>query len=96
MTSYTKGRAFEYKCKKHLEALGYLVSRSPASKGPFDLIAIWESSIGPGVALIQCKRAGKISKKDRDELVALAKTVGAESWLAYPVAKRRGVELIPL
>ncbi len=95
-TPYERGRSFEYRVRNHLQSLGYLVARSPASRGPFDLIAVWESSIGPGVALVQCKLAGKISKKELAELVALAKTVGAESWLAYPGANRRGVELVPV
>ncbi len=90
MTAYTRGREFEYRTKKHLEALGYFVLRSPASKSPVDLIAL-----GEDVKLVQCKLSGKFPKKEREELTALtAKVKGASAWLARPGAKRRGVELI--
>jgi len=39
-TSYKKGRRIEYLAKKKLEAEGYLVIRSAASKGPIDLVAV--------------------------------------------------------
>jgi len=39
-TAYKKGRAFEYRVKKHFEKLGYYVKRSYASKGAEDLLAI--------------------------------------------------------
>ncbi len=96
-TPYERGRNFEYRTKKHLEALGYLVARSPASKSPFDLIAIvgsYDDQPLPVVKLVQCKLDGRFSKRERNELSKLADSYGLEAWLARPGAKRRGVELI--
>ncbi len=95
-TPYERGRSFEYRVRNHLQALGYLVARSPASKSPFDLIAISESYNGPcpNVHLIQCKLDGRFSKKDRGELAGIARRYGLSAFLAAPGAKRRGVELI--
>jgi len=39
-TAYKRGRAFEYRVKKHFEKLGYYVVRKYASKGFEDLLAI--------------------------------------------------------
>src|SRR5215211_7491719 len=39
-TAYKRGRAFEYRVKKHFEKQGYYVVRKYASKGAEDLIAM--------------------------------------------------------
>ena len=38
--NYSRGRAYEYKAKKELEAEGYQVIRAAGSHGPWDLIAV--------------------------------------------------------
>lgn len=38
--SYVKGRRKEYKIKKKLEEIGYIVTRASGSHSPFDLVAI--------------------------------------------------------
>lgn len=38
-TNYERGRAYEYRAKRELEAQGYTVIRSSGSHGPHDLIA---------------------------------------------------------
>lgn len=40
MSSYVKGRYYEYRVKSLLEKCGYIVFRSAGSHGLFDLIAI--------------------------------------------------------
>ena len=39
MTNYSRGRYYEYKAKKELEAQGYTILRSAGSHGPWDLTA---------------------------------------------------------
>lgn len=39
-SNYNRGRAYEYRAKKELEAQGYSVIRAAGSHGPFDLIAV--------------------------------------------------------
>lgn len=70
MTQYSKGANFERAIKHDLELEGYLTLRSAGSRGPVDLIAI--DADGHAI-LIQCKLNGTISKKQRAELVSLAR-----------------------
>jgi len=72
---YNRGRSFEYRVKKYLENEGYLVVRSAGSKSPFDLVAISLKVYQPQILLVQCKYGAKISKKERDNLQALAKQI---------------------
>jgi Holliday junction resolvase len=79
-TAYKRGRAFEYRVKKHFEKQGYYVVRKYASKGAEDLIAIKASKVGyynektkksvfawmSEVLLIQCKNL-KVEKKLKRE-----------------------------
>jgi|SRR5215212_411252 len=44
-TAYKRGRAFEYRVKKHFEKQGYYVVRKYASKGAEDLIAIKKANV---------------------------------------------------
>ena len=76
--SYRKGRAFEWRVRDYLRGKGYLVVRSAASKGPFDLVALRKGE----VLLVQCKYHGYISKKERETLVRVARMVGAIPVLA--------------
>ena len=80
-TAYKRGRAFEYRVKKHFEKQGYYVVRKYASKGAEDLIAIKGTKVGyynnenrqksifammSEVLLIQCKNL-KVEKKLKRE-----------------------------
>lgn len=69
--NYNRGRAFEYRVKKHLEKKGYFVVRSAGSKSPFDLVAISRRVRYPDIMLIQCKYGTKIGKKERDNLYSM-------------------------
>ena len=71
---YRKGAAFEREWQKRLEEAGWLVVRQPKSQSPFDLLAIWSHDFREEwkVYLIQCKLAGKLPKKEREELLAYA------------------------
>jgi Holliday junction resolvase len=79
-TAYKRGRAFEYRVKKHFERNGYYVVRKYASKGAEDLIAIKQAGTDlldyqrnqlqyvtmSEVLLIQCKNL-KVEKKLKRE-----------------------------
>ena len=71
---YYKGRQFEYKVKKFLESLGFVVFRCAGSK-PLDLIAL-RAGLKP--ILIECKTTKYIPKDQRDIEKALAQRAGAE------------------
>lgn len=78
-TAYARGRAFELRVRKHLEALGWLVVRTPLSRGPFDLIAVNRGE----VLLIQCKGGGgNIPPHDWNRLVDVGERAGAVCLLA--------------
>jgi len=65
-----KGAKYERKTRKMLELCGWLVCRSAASKGPFDLIAL----ISPGwVKLIQVKVNKILSPGESERLSMYAK-----------------------
>lgn len=81
-TAYKRGRAFEYRVKKHFEKQGYYVVRKYASKGAEDLIAIksmilqrihtTDGQVIPvktasEVLLIQCKNLKVEKKLDKKE-----------------------------
>ncbi|RLF08418.1 MAG: hypothetical protein DRJ60_00365 [Thermoprotei archaeon] len=71
---YYKGRQFEYKVKKFLEALGFAVFRCAGSK-PVDLVVL-KAGLKP--MLIECKTTSNIPKDQRDIEKALAERAGAE------------------
>lgn len=80
-SSYRKGRRFEWRVKKFLEAKGYWVMRSGGSKGPPDLAA---AKKGEGLFLIECKvNKSDFSSKERLELLAEAEKAGATALLAF-------------
>lgn len=66
--AYNRGSAFERRVKRELEDVGYYVMKSGGSKGPADIIAI--DTTGTAF-LIQCKKDGKLSKKEWEDLVKL-------------------------
>jgi Holliday junction resolvase len=90
-TNYARGRAFEYRIKKHLEALGYRVIRSAASHSPIDLLAGGSGggSIPPIVA-VQCKTGkARTTLAGRKEFFEWADKFGAEAFIASrPQGKR--------
>jgi Holliday junction resolvase len=77
-TKYRLGRQVEYRVRDHLKKLGYVAIRSPASKGPMDLIAV-----KPGLVLfIQCKRSMALGVQEWNEIYDLAMSVEAIPVLA--------------
>lgn len=99
-TNYQRGRAFEYRTRNKLLALGAVyVMRAAQSKGAADLIALWpkfETSSGKiGVTrpwLVQCKRGtGRISPAERVVLLELASLTAAQPVQALPGKNGRGV-----
>lgn len=76
-TAYQRGSAFERRVKAHLEKLGYVVCRSPKSRGPYDLIAVGKTV----VMLIQCKIGGVLRPAEWNVLYAMAIGVNAVPML---------------
>jgi len=70
--NYQAGRNFEYRVMRYFEKKGYYCMRSAGSKGQIDVVAIpTEIKTNVDVLLIQCKHGAKISKKEREKLIAL-------------------------
>ena len=93
MSKYTKGRMFEYKCRKLLEARGFYVVRAAGSKGLIDLVA-WKRDPffeikTPITYAVQCK-TGSMSTQAWNELYWLCTEICALPILAVPNAKNRG------
>jgi len=84
-TLYRRGRRFEYRVRDYLQAAGYFVLRSPASRSPIDLLAV-----GKGQSLfVQAKRSGYCGPQEWNELLGLAESVqGAVPLLVEPGGKR--------
>ena len=70
-TAFKRGRAFEWRVRDHLTGLGYIVSRSPRSLGPFDLLA---AGLRTEVLLIECKAGGYLPPSKWNLLFALARS----------------------
>ena len=64
MNTAAKGRRAEHRSRQMLEAAGYVVFRSAASKGAFDLIAVGPTDF----ALVQCKTNRGPSPAEREAL----------------------------
>lgn len=77
--SRARGDAFERSTKATLEAIGYVVTRSAGSLGPYDLIAIRKQST---TLLISCKLSGRIDPGERSAIVDVAEQGGARALLA--------------
>jgi Holliday junction resolvase len=79
--SYQKGARAEYIVRDALRAGGWLVMRSYASKGAFDLLAI---AAGCRPMLVSVKGWGaRMSPAEREALVALARQYGAVPLSAH-------------
>lgn len=71
-TPYTRGRNFEYRVEKDLQARGFFATRAAGSKGAADIIAL-----GFGYALlVSVKVNGQIPPAEREALVATAEGTG--------------------
>ena len=75
MSNYTRGRAFEYRCRDFLRGLGYIVVRSPASRNPWDLLAIKLGTL----LFVQCKIDSYCPPSEWNELYAIARSVGGQA-----------------
>lgn len=84
---YRAGRAYEYACKKKLEAEGWTVLRTAGSHGDADLVCYLrlDGLIGdfkkhvtddPRVLLIQCKLSP--TKADREKIDRLRRETGLD------------------
>ena len=78
---YKLGRDFEYKVRNYLLDLRYIVFRTARSLGPPDLIALHKEK--KQLLFIECKRGGRIAKKEKEELIERAEAVKARPLLAY-------------
>jgi len=76
--TYQRGRYWEYRVRDHFKRMGYFVWRSPASRGPADLIAIKRGEI----VLVQCRTSGSLDFREKEELRSLAESIGAKAYLA--------------
>ncbi len=73
---YKRGYRAELRAKYQLEKYGYIVMRSAASKGPFDLIGIRKSDI----VGVQVKVTQRLSeKRNLDEMDKLTKIPAPEN-----------------
>lgn len=80
MTNYSRGADFERAVKKDMERNGWLVTRAAGSHGLWDLKAV---APAPVVALVQCKRDGKLSIDERRSLRDVAWAFDCIPVLAY-------------
>lgn len=88
--NYIKGRAAEYKVKKHMENKGYIVFRTPGSKSPVDLLCF--RPYANSRLFIQVKAgAARLTAKKRKELVLWAERCDALPALA--LVSRGKIEL---
>ena len=84
---YVSGRNFEYRVKKYMEELGWIVFRTAGSHTVADLVCLEDSDGYCGVALIQCKyRKGgglSINKKEVKELEDLVNALSICGYVAF-------------
>lgn len=91
-TKYRRGRDFEYSVRDKLAEIGYVTFRSPASKGPADVVAICKH----GVYFIQCKIGGYIPVAEWNEIIDFSEKAGAVPILARRKSNGRGMEFYRL
>ena len=80
MSNSSRGIAFERVVKADLEDFGWVAWRTPASKGPADVIAMGP---GPEVLLVQVKIDGRLDPEPWNELFDLAMRIGATPLMAH-------------
>jgi len=81
-TNYHRGRDFEYRVKRELERMGWVVIRAAASR-PVDLVAMR----GGRILFIECKKDGRADPGQLERQRELARRAGAE----LVVVSRRGL-----
>jgi len=86
VTSYSKGRQFEYRTRHHLESKGFVVFRSAGSRSVADLIALRTGEVW----LVQCKSDGYMSPLERHNFAEVAAELGVVPMLAF----RKGRKLM--
>lgn len=89
MTSYRRGRKFEWDVRDDLADNGYAVVRAAGSKGDtkVDLVAF-----KPGQQLlVQCKGSGRCDPAEWDRLYEVAGWVGAVPLLAEKAGRGKGI-----
>ncbi|MCW4032569.1 MAG: restriction endonuclease [Candidatus Bathyarchaeota archaeon] len=79
MSSYIKGRRLEYRVRDLFKDKGFIVIRA-ARSAPVDLVCLKNGDS----LLIECKaNKSEFGKKNREELLKMAKKAGAKPILAY-------------
>ena len=92
MNTKAKGTRLEHKTMDYLEAIGYLTTRSAASLGAFDVIAV-----GPiGVRLIQVKanRAPGPPEREQMEAISVPDNCTIEYWVWKDYARKPIVSIL--
>jgi Holliday junction resolvase len=85
MTSYSKGRAFEYRVRRHLEGKGWVVFRTAGSHSPADLIALRTGEVW----LVQCKAtSGYMTPVERQKFTTLANELGVMAVAVCKAGKK--------
>jgi Holliday junction resolvase len=69
---YRRGYNLEYLILIRLRKAGYVATRTPASKGGFDIMACKKGEI----LLISCKRSGYVPPVERQYILQLARQAG--------------------
>lgn len=88
--NYQRGVRLEYQVRDFYRAEGWIVTRSAGSRSPRDLVCERNGESHH----VQCKRRGKLTAEERDQLVTEASTAGARAILA--VKAERGFSLYRL
>lgn len=90
MTSYEKGRRFEYRVRDLFKEHGFVVIRAAQSK-PVDLVCLKNRAS----ILVECKiRKSSLGKNGKEELLHMAQISKAIPVLAY--REKRKVKLLNL
>jgi len=91
MPSNRRGYNLERRVKKMLEDMGAYAIKSSASRGVFDVIAIFphERPIG-----VQCKHSGYLRPAERQEIMKTAEKYNIIPAIAYVSKNRTHIELL--
>jgi hypothetical protein len=94
MSTYSRGRAFEYRVKADLESKGFSCERSPMSRGPADITGVRGDEkvycqckfTGPKADTAECKR-GHLPPVEWNLLYAKAYLEDAKPVVAFNTTK---------
>jgi len=81
---YEKGYRLEREVFHFFEQHGFYVARSAGSHGVFDVIAVRRGLVYG----IQCKYSGRLTKREREEILAAAKEYDMVPLLVYAKNRR--------